>query len=142
MSLIASILLASAAAAAPSATPSAGDPRATVHRYYAAIDRRDYRTAYRAWSRGGQASGQSYSQFVRGFVDTRHASVTTGKPGRPEGAAGSIYIRVPVTVRATLKNGTAQRFAGSYTLRRVNDIDGSTAQERQWHLESASLRPR
>lgn len=142
MSLIASVLLASAAAVAPSPTPSAGDARAVVQRYYAAIDRHDYRTAYRAWSRGGQASGQSYRQFVRGFADTRHTSVTMGTPGRPEGAAGSTYIRVPVTVRATLNNGTPQRFAGSYTLRRVNDIDGSTAEQRQWHLESASLRRR
>ncbi len=76
MSLIASVLLASAAAAAPSATPAAA--RAVVQRYYAAIDRRDYRSAYRSWSRGGQASGQSYQQFVRGFANTRHTSVVAG----------------------------------------------------------------
>lgn len=138
MSLIASVLLASAASAAPSATPAAA--RAVVQRYYAAIDRRDYRSAYRSWSRGGQASGQSYQQFVRGFANTRHTSVVAGAPSRPEGAAGSSYIRVPVTVRATLKNGTPQRFTGSYTLRRINDVDGSTGEQRQWHIEDALLR--
>ncbi|WP_019517637.1 hypothetical protein [Sphingomonas sp. Mn802worker] len=139
MSLIVSFLLASAAAA-PAATPA--EARAVVQHYYAAIDRGDYRTAYRSWSRGGQASGQRYRQFARGFSNTRHTSVVTGTPSDPEGAAGSSYIRVPVTVRATLKNGIAQRFTGSYTLRRVNDVDGSTTEQRQWHLEDASLRRR
>ncbi|MBW6523963.1 hypothetical protein KZ810_10695 [Sphingomonas sp. RHCKR47] len=140
MSLIVSILLAGAATAAPSATPAAA--RVAVQRYYAALDRRDYRTAYRLWDRGGQASGKTYAQFVRGFATTRHTRVTAGVPMEPEGAAGSSYIRVPVTVRATLRNGTAQTFSGSYTLRRVNDIDGSTPEQRQWHLNSASLRRR
>ena len=98
MILLVSALFASAAVATPSATPAAA--RAVVQRYYAAIDRRDYRTAYRLWDRGGQASRQSYAQFVRGFADTRHTRIITGAPTRPEGAAGSTYIRVPVTVRA------------------------------------------
>ena len=140
MILIASALLASAAIAAPSTTPAAA--RAVVQRYYAALDRHDYRTAYRLWDRGGQASHQSYPQFVRGFANMRRTRVVAGTPTQPEGAAGSTYIRVPVTVRATLKNGTAQVFAGSYTLRHVNDIDGATTEQRQWHLDSASLRRR
>lgn len=140
MSLLASALFASAAVATPSATSAA--PRAVVQRYYAALDRRNYRTAYQLWDRGGQASRQSYAQFVRGFANTRHTRVVTGAPTRPEGAAGSTYIRVPVTVRATLNNGTAQVFAGSYILRHVKDVDGATPEQRQWHLDSASLRRR
>ena len=134
MSLIASILLGSAAVAA---APTTAEAAATVARYYAAIERHDYRTAYRSWSRGGQASGQSYAQFVRGFDQTRHTSVVVGRPGLPEGAAGSSYVRVPMTVRAMLKDGSAQRFTGSYTLRRINDVDGSTAEQRRWHIDGA-----
>ncbi len=140
MSIFLPVLLGSAAIAAPATTPQAA--RAVVQRYYAALDRRDYRTAYRLWERGGQASHQSYAQFVRGFTDTRHTRVVAGTPTWPEGAAGSSYIRVPVTVRATLKDGTAQVFAGSYTLRHVNDVDVATPEQRQWHLDSASLRQR
>ncbi|WP_375270612.1 hypothetical protein [Sphingomonas sp.] len=138
MSILVSVLLGSAAVAAPATSPQAA--RAVVERYYAAIDRGDYRTAYRAWAQGGRASGQSFDQFICGFARTRHTSVVAGAPTRPEGAAGSTYIRVPVTVRATLKDGTAQRFAGTYTLRHVNDVDGATAEQRQWHIQSASLR--
>ncbi|MBI0475469.1 hypothetical protein D9601_08915 [Sphingomonas sp. MA1305] len=117
------------------------DARAVVQRYYAAIDRGAYRSAYALWDRGGQASGQSYATFVRGFARTAHSRVVAGTPFDQEGAAGSSYITVPVRVYATLKSGAAQRFVGSYTLRRVNDVPGSTASQRSWHLASATLRP-
>ncbi len=63
------------------------------------------------------------------------------KPGDAEGGAGSIYLELPVRVDAILRSGAHQHFVGSYTLRRVNDVDGSTAAQRRWHIESATLKP-
>ena len=40
-----------------------------------------------------------------------------------------------------LDDGKRQRFVGNYVVRRVNDVDGATAEQRRWHLESAQLRP-
>ena len=51
-----------------------------------------------------------------------------------------MFVTVPVTVIATLNNGTRQRFRGSYVLRRVNNVDGATAAQLRWHIESARLR--
>jgi hypothetical protein len=119
-------------------SPSAA--AAVVQRYYAAIDRGDFRTAFALWGNDGADSRQSFADFKRGFAATAKTSVKTGKPTNGEGAAGSIYIDVPVTVRATLKDGKHQRFTGHYTLRRVNDVPGSTAAERRWHLSSAELK--
>ncbi|MBR0551918.1 hypothetical protein [Stakelama marina] len=110
-----------------------------VKRYYADIDSGDYRAAYALWGDGGKDSKQTLEQFRDGFANTESTDVSTGDPGRSEGAAGSIYITVPVTVRAQLRNGTHQRFTGSYVLRRVNDVPGSTAEQRRWHLYSADL---
>lgn len=118
---------------------SAAAAAAVVERYYAAIDSGDFRTAYDQWGRDGQASQQSFAQFKNGFARTAGTSVTTDTPRDSEGAAGSIYITVPVTVDATLKDGTKQHFTGTYTLRRVNDVPGSSAEQRRWHLESADL---
>lgn len=132
-------LLIAAPAAAVDRTPA--QARSVVERYYAALDRGDYRSAYALWDRGGQASGQSYAHFVCGFAHTAHTRVVAGAPFDGEGAAGSSFITVPVRVYATLKSGAAQRFVGSYTLRRVNDVPGSTMAQRSWHLESARLRP-
>lgn len=132
-------LLALAAAQPIDRTPE--QARGVVERYYAAIDRGDYRSAYRLWSGKGQASGQSYAAFIRGFARTAHTRVVTGAPTDGEGAAGSTFITVPVRVHATLKNGRHQRFAGRYILRRVNDVDGATREQLGWHLASATLRP-
>ena len=131
-------------AAAPAAhaqaykTPAAA--AGVVRAYYAAIDRGDFRAAYRLWSGDGQASGKSYAAFARGFAATARSSVRVGAPTDQEGAAGSLYITVPVMVEARLKNGRAQHFAGSYTLRRVNDVPGASWSQLHWRIASAKLR--
>lgn len=125
-------------AAAAGTTPAAA--RQVVERYYDAIEHRRYRTAYRLWSGNGAASGKSYASFVRGFARTAHARAVAGQPRDGEGAAGSVYITVPVTVTATLKDGIRQRLHGSYVLRRVNDVDDATPDQRRWHIASARLR--
>ncbi len=110
-----------------------------IRNYYSAISRRDYKQAYSAWERNGAASQQSFKQFMQGFANTASVVVEVGEPGRLDGAAGSSYIEIPVTVTAVTKNGTRQRFRGSYVLRRVNNVPGSTLEQRRWHLYSANL---
>ncbi|MGN6376714.1 MAG: hypothetical protein ACTHMG_14335 [Sphingomonas sp.] len=130
---------ASTAAAAPDDSGT-GPAAEVVRSYYAAIDHGEYRAAYQLWGNDGQDSHQSFTKFRQGFARTATTSVAVGQPGDSEGAAGSIYITVPVTVRAQLKDRTQQRFTGHYVLRRVNDVPGSTAAQRRWHLYSADLR--
>ena len=115
--------------------------REVVRRYYAAIERGDFRAAWLAWDRGGGASGQSLASFTRGFAGTAHSRVVAGIPPNGEGAAGSVFITVPAWVEALLKDGRRQRFAGSYVLRRVNDVPGATRDQLGWHIASASLKP-
>ena len=134
------ILLLAIAASVPAADKAPAAARAVVVRYYDAIDHGRYRTAYRCWDRAGAASRQTYAAFVRGFARTKHVRVVTGRPTDGEGAAGSVFVTVPVTVTATLKDGTPQRFRGSYVLRRVNDVPGATAAQLRWHIDSATLR--
>lgn len=112
-----------------------------IRDYYSAIARQDYKQAYSAWEGNGAASKQSFEQFKQGFANTTSVAVEAGKPGRPDPGAGSIYIEIPVTVTAIATNGTPQRFRGSYVLRRVNDVPGSTPEQRRWHLYSAKITP-
>lgn len=130
----------SATAGMPSTTaPADASPQAAavVQAYYAAIGSRDYRRAYALWSDGGRASGQSPEQFAAGFADTRSVEVQVGTSGAPDGAAGSQYVRVPVSVVATQADGSTRRFAGQYTLRRAM-ADGAGSQA--WRIASAELR--
>ena len=82
---------------------------------------------------GAQDDAHFQARF-RGFSEI-HANI--GAPSDAEGAAGSSYVTVPVQVygriAATSKPFSTLRLV---TLRRVNDVDGSTAEQRRWHIES------
>lgn len=107
--------------------------------YYAALRARDFARAWRLWSAEGGASGQSEAQFAAGFAETLTTTVETATPGPIEGAAGSRYVEVPVVVRARTRAGEAQRFEGTYTLRR-SVVDGATPAQRSWRIAGARLR--
>ncbi|MEH1924557.1 hypothetical protein [Nostoc sp.] len=110
-----------------------------IHDYYDAIARLDYKQAYLAWDGDGSASKQSFEEFQQGFANIVSIVEEVGKPGSLEGAAGSLYIEIPVTVTAVTSNGTPQRFRGSYKLRRVNNVPGSTPKQRRWHIYSDNI---
>ncbi len=126
------------ASAAPT-VESPGDPVAVVRDYYAAIRAHDFMRAYRMWQESGQVGGRSYAQFEAGFDSTETVDAKVGAVSREEGAAGSRFVTVPVDVSSRLRNGTAQRFTGTYTLRRV-DVPGASAAQRRWHLYAANMR--
>jgi len=134
------MLLAFAAADLASATPpgeaSASVAVQVVGDYYAAVSRHDYRRAYAIWH-----GKQSYRRFRNGYSRTVQARVTPIPPFHTEGAAGSVYADIPVKVDALLTSGGRQHFVGSYTLRRINGVPGSTAAQRRWHIVSARLVP-
>ncbi len=112
---------------------------AVVRRYYSAINARDYATAWTQWGDEGRP-GQTLAAFEAGFAHTRSTRVTIGALQPGDGGAGSIYQPVPVTVDATLDDGTQQRFRGTYVVRRVNDVDGASASQLRWHIGSAQLK--
>lgn len=128
--------------ATPDAMGSAEDaPQAlaVLRDYYAAINARDFPRAHALWSDEGRASGQSLQQFADGFARTDGVSVQMGAAGQAEGAAGSRYLQIPVTVDARQSDGQTQRYTGSFTLR-MNVVDGAMPAQRNWHIASADLR--
>ena len=109
-----------------------------VRRYYSAINAHDYPTAWSQWGDEGRP-GQTYAAFAEGFAHTSSTRVTIGAVPPGDAGAGSIYQPIPVTVDATLDDGRHQRFAGTYVVRRVNDVEGASAAKLRWHLDSAQL---
>jgi hypothetical protein len=112
---------------------------AVIRRYYAALNARDFGTAWVQWGDDGPP-GQTLAAFAAGYAHTRSTKVTIGKLEPGDAGAGSIYQPVPVTIDATLDDGTHQRFVGSYTVRRVNDVDGASAAQLRWHIGAAQLK--
>jgi hypothetical protein len=66
------------------------------------------------------------AQFEDEFARYAKLHVSVGEPGAQEGAAGSIYLSVPLNVSGR---------AATLTMRRVNDVPGSTEAQRRWHIE-------
>jgi hypothetical protein len=118
---------------------SAAAAAAVIREYYEAINRKDYQRAYHWWGDEGAASGKTYEVFVRGFSGTESVTVDVGSPSRIEGAAGSRYVTVPVAIVAMAANGATQRFSGTYTLRR-SVVDGTTPEQRVWHIDSTRIK--
>jgi hypothetical protein len=122
----------------PPGEPTPQDAVAVMRDYYASIDAHDYAHAYVLWSDGGRSSGKTAQQFADGFADTANVSVRLDPPGRIDAAAGSRYIKVPVTITASQRDGSAKRYVGTYTLRRAV-VDGATTEQRAWRIASAEL---
>jgi len=139
------VLFALCIAAPAAAGDRAPDPRspaaarAVVQRYYALIAARDYPAAYALWGENGPP-GQTPRRFANGFARTAATRVTAGAPVNGDAGMGQAYVTVPVVVDARLTDGTRQRFRGHYLLSRVNDVDGSSAAQRRWHLRQATLK--
>jgi hypothetical protein len=74
------------------------------------------------------------SEFTGQWRSYSDLEVTEGAAGAQEGAAGSIYVSVPLTISGKVHGQEARRGA-TVVLRRVNDVPGSTEAQRHWHIE-------
>ena len=126
------------AAQLPEPTPA--DALAVVRGYYAALGSGDFARARSLWSEGGAASGNSAQDLAARYADTTALAVDAGAPGRVDAAAGSRYIKVPVTVTRTLADGSLERSTGIVALRR-SVVDGATPEQRAWRIAWAELHP-
>lgn len=119
---------------APFDEKSAEGAAQVVQTYFALIEAGKYAGARRLWGGGGEASGKTEADFAADFSRYRDYHAEVGAPGRMEGAAGSSFVTVPVMLYGRLKDGTPFRHRGEVTLRRVNDVPGSTKEQRRWHI--------
>ena len=113
-----------------------------LQEYCDAVATKRYRTAYSYWGGGGQASGMTFAQFRDSFGKYGAYDCHIGKPGETDGAAGSIYIEIPLQVTGVLSNGGGFRLVGPVTMKRVNDVDGATPAQLRWHIVNSGLKPR
>ena len=111
---------------------------AMLRDYVRLIGERKFVEAHKLWTGDELSDGAFAERFAR--FRTYRADI--GDPGRTEGAAGSLYVEVPVTVTGTLAGGGEFRQTGSFTLRRVNDVPGATPEQLQWRIYKTDLRPR
>jgi hypothetical protein len=119
---------------APTPQPPAGltDTTAAVQVVldeYQAIAQKQYGQAYSLWAENGAASGQTRSEFERGYANTAGLSALLDRA-----TVSGDAVTVPITILSVLNQSDQaqqpQRFTGSYTLRQ---------EAGSWRIASASI---
>ncbi|WP_294046250.1 hypothetical protein [Sphingomonas sp.] len=126
---------------APFTPDSAQGAANVVQTYYALISEKKYRQAWALWRGQGSASGQSADGFAAEFGRFRKYHANVGAPGRIDAGAGQRYVSVPVQVYARRSDGSPAYWRGTVVLHRAGDIDGATAEQKAWRIESIDLKP-
>ena len=107
-----------------------------LQHYSALVEERRFAEARALWTYG-QRDGEAELQALYDSAREVHAMI--GAPGAVEGAAGSLYVRVPYQLYGRLGDGTEFNRIGTMTLKRVNDVPGSTEEQRRWQIVRAEL---
>lgn len=84
--------------------------------------------------RFAEASSLGEEDFAAAFDKGAEIHAEIGGPGPVEGAAGSVYVEFPVRFYGRLSSGRPFSQQATATLRRVNDVPGSTEQQRKWRI--------
>ena len=101
-----------------------------VQSYFALTESGRFAEANKLWSAGVERLD------LAGYREI-HANI--GAPGDVAGGAGSLYVEIPVQLYGRLKDGKAFNSRGTMTLRRVNDVPGSTEEQRRWRIMNAEF---
>ena len=135
-----------AASTAPPAQAQAPEPNgleseeqgalAVARAYFDHLASGHYDAAWALRWKGEGDGADSRQAFRDNYALYAEHHATIGTPGRVEGAAGSLYVEIPVQLYGRMKTGEPFSSAGTITLRRVNDVPGSTAEQRRWRIYS------
>lgn len=101
--------------------------------YAEAIQAGDFASAERVWKKDLLPPGGLAGQFGAFRMPKLAAGET-----REEGAAGSLYCEVAVTLTDAGDPRQAPR-QGTITFRRVNDVPGATPEQLRWHIEKSAI---
>ena len=90
-------------------------PIETVSSFLNALNRKQYVRAYSYYQNPATYPG-AYGPYAAGYADTDVITATFGTV-QSEGAAGSLYYKVPLALHVLITTSTKQTFVGCYTLR-------------------------
>lgn len=122
--------------------PRSGQGAGQVLQSYAALlEQRRFAEARGLWTDGGAGSGVGRQGFEEAYSKYSEIHAEIGAPGPVEGAAGSAYVDMPVRFYGRLKGGQSFTSRGTVTLRRANEVPGSTAEQRRWHIYRIDVQP-
>ncbi len=122
--------------AAPPELPSESrDPAKVVVAWAKTMSLKRWGSAHLYWGDFGARSGLTLAQFAAKWGKLANPEFEL-HAGDTEGGAGSLYYTAPIV----LIDGK-RHTRGEIVLRRVNDVDGASAEQLRWHIESLTITP-
>ncbi len=104
--------------------------------YYGALAAGEHRHAYEMWGPDGPP-GQSFDQFRSAVPPT---NVIVEEPSEPRGAAGSVFVTVPVRLTTRGGDGQEQTSQSDIVVRRLNGVSGAEPWQLRWHIDQIEQR--
>ena len=111
------------------------DPAQVVVAWAKTMTLKQWGSAYLYWGDHGARSGLTPAQFAAKWGKLTNPEFEL-HPGTTEGGAGSLYYTAPIVLIDGPRHVT-----GEIVLRRVNDVDGASAEQLRWHIESLTIKP-
>lgn len=112
-------------------TKSPAAARSVMTDYASLAEKGDFAKADDYWTDAGNAA-----QFAADLENYPKVAMSVGEPGEMEGAAGSSFITLPVTLNLTLRSGAPYSMTCKAVMRRVNDVPGASAKQLRWNIQS------
>jgi len=110
-------------------------PVSLLASFYDAVNAREYERAYGYW----ESPPGTLEEFARGYAETASVRLIVEPPTRVEGAAGSLYAKVPAVLVARRRDGSQRVFAGCYTTRKSNLRPTDVPKEEVWRIYEAKM---
>lgn len=127
------------AALTPAAERTETGARNVLISFARAIELREFD---QAWAMLGRAAKAKWSKARFNSLFEGLSRITVAVlGGTMDGAAGSSYYTSEATITASDADGRPVRIEGPVVLRLVNDVPGSSAVQRRWHIEQLDLSP-
>lgn len=120
-------------------SPQSTSPRTVLTHYFKAIGAGRFDDAYALWRPQSNQAPASAAELKSHYADISAIDVKITGKTHTEGAAGTVYATVPVTVSEQTRSGDKRTQTGQCVLARSNNVPGSAKQDRQWHLHSCDL---
>ena len=120
---------------APAPPSESRDPAKVVVAWAKTMTLKEWGSAYLYWGDHGARSGLTPAQFAAQWGKLANPEFEL-HPGTTEGGAGSLYYTAPIVLIDGQRHVT-----GEIVLRRVNDVDGASAEQLRWHIESLTIKP-
>lgn len=138
-----SVLAASTALADDGYIDDRSTATSTITSFYNAIARGELTRAWSYYQHEETDPAEikaKFDEFAKGYAETKTVTVLTSEE-TSEGAAGSIYYKLPVAIDAVNEKGEHTQFAGCYTLKLVQPANQAEPPFRPLHIEEGHLEP-